>query len=215
MDSRTGEPIEEVVSDVPDFVTLTASLAPSLSAPPVTVRGGSGGSYKHDEINKDAILLATWRRGASFPGTEEPALSWVIDGERGSVRLTAAEWPHMNVGGGGGDDGFVIKVFDKTVVDGQKDQEQKNDDRVERVEWGWEEWQEELPIPARNIGALYEALAEDILRSSDGTGSRGGEGELKVGGGETNDIADKRYTTFEEGLKRQEELGAMLAALGQ
>jgi hypothetical protein len=33
-------------------------------------------------------------------------------------------------------------------------------DEVDRIEWRWERWQEELPQMARSIGVIYEAFAD-------------------------------------------------------
>ncbi|KEY70384.1 hypothetical protein S7711_09358 [Stachybotrys chartarum IBT 7711] len=58
-------------------------------------------------------------------------------------------------------------------------------DAVEQViEWDWAEWQKDLPMVARNVGSLYEAFAE----------------------GDTS-----RYPTFEDALKRHEQLDTILA----
>ncbi|KAJ6619612.1 hypothetical protein B0H10DRAFT_2025426 [Mycena sp. CBHHK59/15] len=54
---------------------------------------------------------------------------------------------------------------------------------VEQIDWQWEAWQEELPSVARSVGALYEAFAEG-----------------------------QDYPTFEDALKRHEQLDGMLAA---
>ncbi len=56
---------------------------------------------------------------------------------------------------------------------------------TETVEWGWEPWQEELPAVARSVGALYEALAEGD---------------------------EAQYPTFEDALRRHEQLEGMLSA---
>lgn len=55
--------------------------------------------------------------------------------------------------------------------------------KVEQIDWQWEAWQEELPALARSVGALYEAFAEG-----------------------------KDYPTFEDALRRHEQLDGMLAA---
>ncbi|KAJ6582868.1 hypothetical protein DFH09DRAFT_277700 [Mycena vulgaris] len=53
---------------------------------------------------------------------------------------------------------------------------------VEQIDWHWEAWQEELPSVARSVGALYEAFVEG-----------------------------QDYPTFEDALKRHEQLDGMLA----
>jgi hypothetical protein len=55
---------------------------------------------------------------------------------------------------------------------------------VERIEWRWEGWQEELPLVGRSIAALYEAFAD----------------------------GEERYATFDDALGRHEQLEGMLIA---
>ncbi|KAL1876995.1 hypothetical protein Daus18300_002604 [Diaporthe australafricana] len=61
--------VKTVTSDVPDLVTVTASL------------GGS------EIAQEGASLLVRFRRGQQFKG--EPALTWHINCEKGEIRLTA------------------------------------------------------------------------------------------------------------------------------
>ncbi|MCJ1405811.1 hypothetical protein MMC11_009041 [Xylographa trunciseda] len=57
-------------------------------------------------------------------------------------------------------------------------------DTIQKVEWNWADWQKELPMAAKNVGGLYEAFAD----------------------GDTS-----RYPTFEDALKRHEQLESILA----
>ncbi|MCJ1390860.1 hypothetical protein MMC18_003721 [Xylographa bjoerkii] len=57
-------------------------------------------------------------------------------------------------------------------------------DSIQQVEWDWADWQKELPMAAMNVGGLYEAFA-------DGDPSQ--------------------YPTFEDALKRHEQLDSILA----
>ncbi|RYP00170.1 hypothetical protein DL764_006601 [Monosporascus ibericus] len=67
--SKTGRVVETIKSDVPDLVSVTASLP--------------GDKY----IQDGASLLVSFRRGQPFPG--EPCLTWTIHGETGDIKVTA------------------------------------------------------------------------------------------------------------------------------
>lgn len=56
-------------------------------------------------------------------------------------------------------------------------------DEVEFVDWNWQEWQEELPVVARSVGALYDAFAAGD---------------------------ESKYPTFEDALARYEQLDKIL-----
>lgn len=122
-------------------------------------------------IQKGATLLYRFRRGQSFPG--DPQLVWTINGEKGEVRVVSQDTTALSVLAGGARKP-TIEIHD---FEG---------DKVEEVQWGYPAWQEELelPMPARNVGSLYEAFAK-------GTG--------------------KGYPTFEDALRRHGQLEGMLA----
>jgi predicted dehydrogenase len=61
--------VETVKSDVPDLISVTASL--------------KGEKY----IQEGASLFISFRRGPPFPG--EPHLTWTIHGEKGEIKFTA------------------------------------------------------------------------------------------------------------------------------
>ncbi|KAK0381843.1 oxidoreductase family protein [Colletotrichum limetticola] len=92
-----------------------------------------------------ATFLARFRRGQPFAG--EPQLSWTVNGEKGEIRLTSQN-------------SVALQAF--ADVDGVKIEVQDFESgEVESVPWAWEEgWQAELPVPARCVGAVYEAFAE-------------------------------------------------------
>ncbi|KAJ1568462.1 hypothetical protein HK405_001735, partial [Cladochytrium tenue] len=113
---------------------------------------------------KDASALLRFRVGAPWP--EDPPLVLTIHGEKGELRLTSHAGSSLGV------------AYQKPVV---IDLHDFATDTVERIEWSWEDWQEELPFAARNIGLVYEAFAK-------------GEG----------------YPTFEDAVKRHEQLDALL-----
>jgi hypothetical protein len=118
--------IETVKSDVPDLITVVATLEES----PTTQRG--------------AQLLVRFRRGQPFPG--EPPLVWTINGEKGEIRLVATGGTALNASATA--EPVTIEVHDFDT------------EEVEKVEWEWPAWQEELPVVARNVGAVYEAFAD-------------------------------------------------------
>ncbi|KAK1496702.1 oxidoreductase family protein [Colletotrichum cuscutae] len=92
-----------------------------------------------------ATLLARFRRGQPFGG--EPQLSWTVNGEKGEIRLTSQN-------------SVALQAF--ADVDGVKiEVHDFKSGEVESVPWAWEEgWQAGLPVPARCVGAVYEAFAE-------------------------------------------------------
>ncbi|KAJ7154144.1 hypothetical protein C8R46DRAFT_912071 [Mycena filopes] len=118
-----------------------------------------------------APLLVRFRRGPPFKG--EPAVVWTIAGEKGEIRLSSPSATYLQMGSTEGGP-IVIEVHDHAT------------DSVSKVDWEWEDWQEELPVPARNVGAMYEAFAEG-----------------------------KWCPTFEDALKRHRQLDGMLAAWKQ
>ena len=113
-----------------------------------------------------ATLQLTFRSGQPFPG--EPPLVWSINGEKGEIRLRAEAGTSINASA----TPVTIEIHDFST------------DQVENIEWSWEDWQNELPAAARNIGLLYEAFAT---------------------GDET------AYPSFEDALRRHEQLEDMLA----
>ncbi|KAJ7124350.1 hypothetical protein C8R44DRAFT_980659 [Mycena epipterygia] len=117
---------------------------------------------------KDATLLVRFRRGQ--PSFDEPALVWSIIGEKGEIRLTSP--------------GTTLHAFAHTEAM-RLEVKDFASDKVEQIGWKWEAWQEDLPLLARSVGALYEAFAEGD---------------------------ERKYPTFEDALKRHEQLEGMLSA---
>ncbi|KAJ7157093.1 hypothetical protein C8R46DRAFT_909741 [Mycena filopes] len=93
-----------------------------------------------------APLSARFRRGPPFKG--EPAVRWTIAGEKGEIRLVSPGTAYLSLGTNEGEPPIVIEVHDHAT------------DSVSKVDWAWADWQEELPMRARNIGALYEVFAD-------------------------------------------------------
>lgn len=92
-------------------------------------------------VSDGATLAIRYRRGVPFKG--EPDLVWTIDGEKGELRLISPSGSAIQALSEPG----AIEIHDYAT------------DEVATIEWSWHDWQEELPVPGRNIGALYEALA--------------------------------------------------------
>ncbi|KXX82735.1 Galactose/lactose metabolism regulatory protein GAL80 [Madurella mycetomatis] len=120
---------------------------------------------------QDAPLHYRFRRGQPFPG--EPALEWTINGEKGEIRVISP------------DDTFIFVGYSSPRIIEIHDFET---DTVDKVEWDWEDWQKQLPIPARNIGAIYEAFVEAKEKGT-----------------------QPDYVTFDEAVRRHEQLEGMLA----
>ena len=94
-------------------------------------------------LSSGAPLSVTFRRGDPFKGT--PGFSWSIYGEKGEISITAAG-PALQAN----DDETEIAVyeFDK--------------EGFELVEW--DRSFKDLPRPARNVAAMYEAFADPDTR---------------------------------------------------
>lgn len=104
----------------------------------------SGGLRGREFVSEGANLTVRFRRGEPFKG--EPGLVWTIEGDKGELRLTAPSGPALQ-----------SLAYDQPVTIEVHDYDT---DQVTPVEWSWYDWQEELPLFSRNIGALYEAFAE-------------------------------------------------------
>ena len=89
-------------------------------------------------ISSGAPLSVTFRRGPPFVGT--PGFIWSIHGEKGEIRITAA--------------GPALQADDEetNITVHSFDQEE-----VEVIEW--DRRFKDLPRPARNVAAMYEAFA--------------------------------------------------------
>jgi len=119
-------------------------------------------------VQDGATLTIHFRRGEPFKG--EPALVWHINGEKGEIRLTSPESTALQAFGYSSPVTLEVHDFES--------------DEVHAVKWDWAPWQEELPIPSRSVGALYDAFAED--------------GSVK-------------YPTFDDALSRHEQLEGILS----
>ncbi len=131
------------------------------------------GKWNESSITqKNATLHYRFRRGQPFPG--EPALEWTINGEKGEIRVISPANTFIQVGDAAAP--RIIEVHDHEI------------DKVEKVEWDYEDWQKELPIQARVIGRLYEDFAE-VKRTG----------------------AKEKYVTFQSAARRHEQLESLLS----
>lgn len=109
------------------------------------------GTLSDSEISQaGASVLIRFRRGQPFPG--QPALEWTINGEKGEIRLVSQGGTALHASGYSAP--VTIQVHDYET------------EKVEDVAWKWEDWQEELPVVARVIGAFYEQFAEEAETKS-------------------------------------------------
>lgn len=158
-------PEPRVKDDAGNVITTVRSDVPDL----IHV---SGRWNESSTTQKNAPLHYRFRRGQPFPGAL--ALEWTINGEKGEIRITSRSTTFLQVGQP--TDPAVIEVHDFET------------DKVEKLAWDWEEWQQDLPFPARSIGTLYEEFAE-----------------VKGSG------AKERYVTFDVATRRHEQLESVLA----
>ena len=93
--------------------------------------------------SSDAPVSITYRRGPPFKG--DTAFLWYIHGETGEIKVSASG-PTLHAGA---QENNKIEVHSFAT------------DEVEKVEW---EVESRLPLPAQNVGSLYDALLEDEVR---------------------------------------------------
>ena len=91
LDRPGGKVVEDVSTNSPDLVVVTASLPES----PYT--------------RNDANLVTAWRAGPSFPDPKQPSFVWTIRCEKGSLRLTH-EGTHINQG-----EDALLELHDQTT----------------------------------------------------------------------------------------------------
>ncbi|PWY90370.1 NAD(P)-binding protein [Aspergillus sclerotioniger CBS 115572] len=112
LDPQTGTFVDTIQTDVPDLLSLHGTLAES----PYTVPGAS--------------LLACFARSQPYPG--DPLLSWTLNCESGSIRLTAPAGISLH-------GPSTISVHHHAS------------DTVEEIEWTWSKEQSEVPAKARSV----------------------------------------------------------------
>ncbi|PYH87354.1 NAD(P)-binding protein [Aspergillus ellipticus CBS 707.79] len=125
-DPQTEEIVGQTRSNVPDLVSLHGSLPESAHS----VRGAS--------------LVAYYARGQPHPG--DPALTWTLTGEIGTIRLTSRSGTVLQA------DGYAeaptIVVHDHAT------------DAVEEIPWLWSETQTTVPVVARSVYSCLVSLAK-------------------------------------------------------
>ena len=104
----------------------------------------TGTLQESDISQKGAGVLIRFRRGQPFPG--EPHLSISINGEKGEIRLRVMEGTSLHASGASSPMTFEVHDFETN--------------KVEEIEWGWEDWQEKIPVIARCVAAVYDRFAE-------------------------------------------------------
>lgn len=94
-------------------------------------------------IADDVTLAVTFKSNPPFKGT--PGFEWTIHGEKGELRITSPLGSYLQ-----------LDIYAGPVTIQLHDFES---DEVVDVEWDWQDWQKELPVPARMIGEVYEQYA--------------------------------------------------------
>ncbi|KAG9254177.1 uncharacterized protein F5Z01DRAFT_120455 [Emericellopsis atlantica] len=98
---------------------------------------------KSESVQENASILLRFRRGQPVAG--EPALVWTISGTKGDLVLVARGGTALHANAYS--EPVTIEIYNFET------------DKVEHVEWTWEDWQAELPMVARSIGKVYEDFA--------------------------------------------------------
>ncbi|ERS98899.1 hypothetical protein HMPREF1624_04091 [Sporothrix schenckii ATCC 58251] len=129
-----------VTSNVPDLVTVVGTLD----------KKDGKGAETDNFSDGTATLLVRLARGEPFPG--EPAYIWSIVGDKAELRLVSANNLAIQaLGDNKSESPLAVKLSLYDYATGE----------VTDVPWQWQDWQNALePLPARSIGALYEAYAD-------------------------------------------------------
>ena len=92
-------------------------------------------------VTSGATLALSIRHGPPFKG--HTPLTWSINGENGEILVSSTRGPFLET-----------EPADTTIQihDHQSDE-------VTNVPWDYADWQKELPMSARNMGAIYERYA--------------------------------------------------------
>ncbi|WQF81242.1 Putative gfo/Idh/MocA-like oxidoreductase, NAD(P)-binding domain superfamily [Colletotrichum destructivum] len=122
-----------------------------------------------------ATLAVRFRNGPPFKG--RPAFVWRIVGEKGEVEVESPSGPYLH--SDSYDEPIVIRVHEH------------GSDEVAEVPWGWDTWQEALPVRARNVGEVYERFARWVEL---------GRGDVEGGGG---------WPTLQDAVLRMRELDTL------
>lgn len=189
----------EMESDVPDLVVLHGQLAAGRQQQ----SGGwcSGPGPRGSVIVEDgATLSMMYRSGPPFKG--EPAFVWTINCQRGEILVTSPEGPYLH------SDSYAAAGLDEPDEHGRRwlrpetitirvhDHQR---DEVMNVHWGWEGWQEQLPVRARVVARLYERFWRRWTKSLK-------EGWRGVSGGQSTMFEDDDWPRIEDGVTRMRQL---------
>lgn len=136
-------------------------------------------------IVEDATLAVTFRQGPQFPGT--PGFEWTINGEKGEIRVTTPGGPYLQPLVL--DQPFYIKVHDHAT------------DTVTDVAWDWENWQESLPLKARNTADVFEKYATWVE-----SGEKADPSELPE---------EDQWPTLDDSMVRMREIGELFSQYDQ
>lgn len=150
---------------IQDVVTKEIVETVRTEVPDLIIATGSLQASAH--VQAGATLLLRYRRGQPFKG--EPGFVWTVTGEKGEIRVTVPNGPTLNASAENGD---TVEVYDFAT------------DSVEDVGFSWPEDKRDLPVPARNIGSVYEAFTAGD---------------------------ESKYATFDHALKRHRQLEQMAA----
>ncbi|PWY83334.1 putative oxidoreductase [Aspergillus heteromorphus CBS 117.55] len=124
-DAQSGEFVGHTRSNVPDLVSLHGSL-------PETAQVAAGAS-----------LVAYFARGQPYPG--DPALTWTLTGESGTLRLTSPTGIFMQADTG--PERPILTVLDHATG------------AVEEIPWAWSETQLAVPVMARAVQGCLVSFA--------------------------------------------------------
>ena len=91
-----------------------------------------------------ASLVAYFARGQPYPG--DPSLSWTLNCEKGTIRLTSPSGIALNAGAYESPVTISVHHFDT--------------DTVEQIEWSWSEAQLDVPVLSRSVQTCLVSVAE-------------------------------------------------------
>ncbi|RJE18091.1 hypothetical protein PHISCL_09571 [Aspergillus sclerotialis] len=125
-DPQSGSIIETIRSNVPDLISLHGYL-PETS-----------------HVSRKASLIAYFTRGQPYPG--DPSLSWTLNCEFGTIRLTAPAG--ISLGADAYAEPVTIEVHRFETGE------------VEQVPWTWSEAQAKVSVKARSVQSCLVSFAE-------------------------------------------------------
>ncbi|KAF4983546.1 hypothetical protein FZEAL_1081 [Fusarium zealandicum] len=130
--------------NVPVRDTSTNQIIKTVKSDVPDVIFAVGTIAESETAQRGASVSVRFRRGAPFPG--EPPLLWTINGEKGEIRLKVMGGTALHASSYSGPVTTEVHNFET--------------DKVEEISWGWDDWQEEIPIIGRCVAAVYDRFAE-------------------------------------------------------